>query len=63
MGPTDGFSKMGLGVTYTGEKAIVTLGVQKVNVGDISLASGSTLKAEMSGNTSLVTAVKVGYKF
>ena len=63
MGPTDGFSKMGLGVTYTGEKAIVTLGVQKVNVGDISLASGSTLKAEMSGNTSLVNAVKVGYKF
>ena len=63
MGPTDGFSKVGLGVTYTGEKAIVTLGVQKVNVGDISLASGSTLKAEMSGNTLLVTAVKVGYKF
>ena len=63
MGPTDGFSKMGLGVTYTGEKAIVTLGMQKVNLGDISLASGSVLKAEMSGNTSLVTAVKVGYKF
>ena len=62
MGPTDGFSKMGLGVTYTGEKAIGTLGVQKVNLGDISLASGA-LKAEMSGNTSLVTAVKVGYKF
>ena len=63
MGPTDGFSKMGLGVTYTGEKAIVTLGMQKVKLGDISLASGSVLKAEMSGNTSLVTAVKVGYKF
>ena len=63
MGPTDGFSKVGLGVTYTGEKAIVTLGVQKVNVGDISLATGPTLKAEMSGNTLLVTAVKVGYKF
>jgi long-subunit fatty acid transport protein len=63
MGPTDGYSKMGLGVTYTGEKAIVTLGVQKVNVGDISLESGAVLKAGMSGNTSLVTAVKVGYKF
>jgi long-chain fatty acid transport protein len=62
MGPTDGFSKMGLGVTYTGENAIVTLGVQKVNLGDISLASGP-ITAEMSGNTSLVTAVKVGYKF
>jgi long-chain fatty acid transport protein len=63
LGPTDGFSKMGVGVTYTGEKATVTLGVQQVNIGDISLASGDTLKAEMSGNTSLVTAVKVGYKF
>jgi hypothetical protein len=63
MGPTDGFSKMGLGVTYTGEKATVTLGVQKVNVGDISLASSAALTAEMSGNTTLVTAVKIGYKF
>jgi long-chain fatty acid transport protein len=62
MGPTDGFSKVGLGVTYTGEKAIVTLGVQKVNLGDMSLASGP-LTAEMSGNTTLVTAVKLGYKF
>jgi long-chain fatty acid transport protein len=60
MGPTDGFSKVGLGVTYTGEKAIVTLGVQKANLGDISL---EPIPTEMSGNTSLVTAVKVGYKF
>jgi long-chain fatty acid transport protein len=60
MGPTDGFSKVGLGVTYTGEKAIVTLGVQKANLGDISL---DPIPTEMSGNTSLVTAVKVGYKF
>jgi long-chain fatty acid transport protein len=63
LGPTDGFSKMGLGVTYTGEKATVTLGVQQVNIGDISLSSNAALKAEMTGNTSLVTAVKVGYKF
>jgi long-chain fatty acid transport protein len=62
MGPTDGFSKMGLGVTYTGENAIVTLGVQQVNLGDISLAN-APITAEMSGNTSLVTALKVGYKF
>ena len=58
LGPTDGFSKMGLGVTYTGENATVTLGMQKVNVGDITLGAAS-----MAGNTSLVTAVKVGYKF
>jgi long-chain fatty acid transport protein len=60
MGPTDGFSKIGLGVTYTGEKAIVTVGVQQVNLGDISLAP---IPAEMSDSTSLVAALKVGYKF
>jgi len=62
LGPTDGYNKMGLGVTYTGEQATVTLGMQKVNMGDTS-AEGGPYKAAMSGNTSLVTAVKVGYKF
>ena len=62
MGPTDGYSKIGLGVTYTGDKATVTLGVQKIDVGNIDLAAG-ILTAKMTGNTALVTAVKVGYKF
>ena len=62
MGPTDGYSKIGLGVTYTGDKATVTLGVQKIDVGNIDLAAGP-LTAKMTGNTALVTAVKVGYKF
>jgi long-subunit fatty acid transport protein len=58
LGPTDGYNKMGLGVTYTGEQATVTLGVQKINNGDISIAG-----IEMANNTTLVTAVKIGYKF
>jgi long-subunit fatty acid transport protein len=58
LGPTDGFSKMGLGVTYSGEQADITVAMQKVNNGDTSM-DGAT----MSGNTTLVTAVKVAYKF
>ena len=58
LGPTDGYKKLGLGVTYTGEQANITLGMQKVNMGDITM-----LGATMSGNTALVTAIKVGYKF
>ena len=64
LGPTDGYSKMGLGVTYTGEQATITLGMQKVNLGDVSSeAGGGAYKAAMANNTATVTAVKVGYKF
>jgi long-subunit fatty acid transport protein len=69
LGPTDGFSKMGVGVTYTGEQMTVTLAVQKANLGDTTIplkpTSASTVisQVDMTGNTSLVTAVKVGYKF
>ena len=76
LGPTDGFSKMGVGVTYTGEQMTVTLAVQKANLGDTTIPSKLTSytagtpptttaisQVDMTGNTSLVTAVKVGYKF
>jgi long-chain fatty acid transport protein len=62
LGPTDGYKKLGLGVTYTAEKATVTLAVQKVNMGDIKAVAGP-YSAAMANNTSLVTAVKIGYKF
>jgi long-subunit fatty acid transport protein len=58
LGPTDGYSKMGVGVTYSGEQADITLGVQQINNGNTDTAA-----ATMSGNTTLVTAVKVAYKF
>jgi long-subunit fatty acid transport protein len=64
LGPTDGYNKMGVGVTYTGEQSTITLGMQKINLGDASAeAVGGTKKAAMRDNTALVTAVKVGYKF
>jgi long-subunit fatty acid transport protein len=62
LGPTDGYSKMGLGVTYSGVKANVTLGVQQVNMGDTT-AVAPNLSAEMTNNKALVTAIKVAYKF
>jgi long-chain fatty acid transport protein len=62
LGPTDGYKKLGLGVTYSAEKATVTLAVQKVNMGDTSAVAGP-LSAAMTGGTALVTAVKIGYKF
>jgi long-chain fatty acid transport protein len=58
LGPTDGYSKMGVGVTYSGEHANITLGVQQINNGDIVTAA-----ATMADNTTLVTAVKIAYKF
>jgi long-chain fatty acid transport protein len=61
LAPTNGYDKMGLGVTYTGEQATVTLGMQKVNNGDVTIAS--PVPASFTSNTTVVTAVKIGYKF
>jgi long-chain fatty acid transport protein len=58
LAPTDGYSKMGVGVTYSGEQADITLGVQQINNGDTPAPA-----ATMSDNTTLVTAVKIAYKF
>jgi long-chain fatty acid transport protein len=58
LSPTNGYTKMGFGVTYTGAQANITLGMQKVNNGNAT-ATGVNL----TGNTSVVTAIKVGYKF
>jgi long-chain fatty acid transport protein len=64
LGPTDAYSKIGLGATYNAKKLSVTVGVQQVDLGDIQTAlSSGTITGTMSGNTTQVTAVKVGYKF
>lgn len=59
--PANGYNKMGLGVTYTGEQAVVTLGMQKINNGNV--AKTTAVAFDMSNNTTLVTALKVGFKF
>jgi len=82
LGPTDGYTKIGVGVTYTGEQVAITLGVQKANLGDTVIptkyteaptfsgtpttmtdAGTSVNEVIMKGNTSMVTAVKMSYKF
>jgi long-chain fatty acid transport protein len=61
----DGYKKIGLGVTYTAKQAKITIGVQKVTVGDldIAIANGTAGNAAMASNDALVTAVKIAYKF
>jgi long-chain fatty acid transport protein len=61
LSPANGYNKMGLGVTYTGEQAVVTLGMQKINNGNV--AKTSAVAFDMSSNTTLVTALKIGFKF
>ena len=61
--PTDGSNKIGLGATYSGDQLSATVAVQKTNYGDTDVYSGTTKLGAMSGNTGLVTAVKIGYKF
>jgi len=58
LGPTDGFSKMGVAVSYSADKADITLAMQKVNNGDTTMTYAS-----MADNTTTVTVVKVAYKF
>ncbi len=41
LGPTDGYSKMGVGVTYSGEQADITLGLQQINNGDTDAAAAT----------------------
>ena len=66
LGVTDGFSSYGFGATYNADKLSVTLGVKKIKFGDQNVetvTAAGTAKATMSSNSSMVTAVKVAYKF
>jgi long-chain fatty acid transport protein len=58
LSPANGYNKMGLGVTYTGDQAVVTLGMQKINNGNVAVSG-----IPMNNNTTVVTALKVGFKF
>ena len=62
-GPTDGFNKYGLGVTYSMESIDITLAAQQVDVGDTGIYSGATQIATMSDNKTTVTALKITAKF
>jgi long-subunit fatty acid transport protein len=60
--PTNGSSKYGVGVTYDAEDFSATLGVQHVDIGDQQVMVGAK-STPMTGNTALVTALKISAKF
>ena len=66
LGPTDGFTSIGAGVTYTHDKLKVTAGVSYVMIGDAKtqnpLAPGTTL-ANFANNHATAVGLKVGYTF
>jgi len=60
--PTNGSSKYGIGITYNAEKLSATLGVQHVDIGDQQVMVGAN-STPMTGNSALVTALKISAKF
>ena len=59
LGPTDGFTSLGLAATYTYERVKVTGGLRYVWVGDAETPQG----AEFEDNDAVAVALRVGYTF
>lgn len=60
LGPTDGFSAISVGATYTRDNIKVTGGLRYALVGD---ATTTTVGADFSDNKALALGLKVGYSF
>ncbi len=59
LGPTDGFTSLGLAATYTMDNVKITGGVRYVDVGDATTSIG----ARFEGNSGLGVGIRVGYTF
>jgi long-subunit fatty acid transport protein len=59
LGPTDGFSSIGLAATYTMDNIEITGGIRYVQIGDAT----TTLGAEFEDNSGVGVGVRVGYTF
>ncbi len=59
LGPTDGFTSVGLGAIYTKDNMKVTGGVRYVDLGNANTTAGATFR----GNSALGLGVKVGFTF
>lgn len=59
LGPTDGFTSVGLGAVYTKDNMKVTGGVRYIDIGDATTFS----TAEFSGNSAVAAGVRVGWSF
>lgn len=59
LGPTDGFTSVGLGVSYTQNRVRVTTGLQYLWLGDAETPQG----ADFNDNTAVAGAIQVGIHF
>ena len=59
LGPTDGFTSVGLGAIYTKDNMKVTGGLRYIDVGDAT----TTAAASFSGNSAIVGGIRVGFSF
>jgi long-chain fatty acid transport protein len=59
LGPTDGFSSIGLAATYTLDNMKITGGIRYVDIGDATTSIG----ANFEGNSGIGVGVRVGYTF
>jgi long-chain fatty acid transport protein len=59
LGPTDGFTSVGLAATYTKDNLKITGGVRYVDIGDATTSIG----ANFEGNSGVGVGIRVGYTF
>jgi long-subunit fatty acid transport protein len=57
LGPTDGFTSVGFGVTYTQNNLRITTGLQYLWIGDAETPQGS----HFDGNTAVAGGIQIGY--
>lgn len=60
LGPTDGFSAIGIGATYTKDNMKITGGVRYVMIGD---ATTTTVGSSFDDNDAIGVGFKIGYSF
>ena len=60
LGPTDGYTSVGLAATYTKDKMKITGGVRYIDIGD---ATTSTIGGDFSGNSGFGAGVRIGMTF
>jgi long-chain fatty acid transport protein len=61
LGPTDGFSSIGLAATYTMDNMKITGGVRYVDIGDATANLGPG--AQFEGNSGVGVGIRIGYTF
>ncbi len=63
LGPTDGKTSLGLGVTYSNSPMKVTAGVSYTWIGDATTSVGGALAGSFTDNSALAFGMKVGFNF